>query len=142
MSRITTSRASLSWAMPAMRRACSSGVSGSSNPFLDASVAAVQALLRDQPCHRGRNQTIDVFAPLDTVANVARRDVDRLDLEEEHALGPRELHEDVVEPFARIPRSRGHGEPRLVEHALRILPGREVTELVRADHEDRVVPVS
>ena len=66
--------------MPAMRRACSSGVSGSSNPFLDASVAAVQALLRDQPCHRGRNQTIDVFAPLDTVANVARRDVDRLDL--------------------------------------------------------------
>src|SRR5919197_1451077 len=127
MSRITTSCASLSWAMPAMRRACSSGVSGSSVPFCSArSVASVQPLLRDQLCHCGRHETADILPARDALADVARRDRERLDLEEEHALGPRQLFEDVVEPLAWIAGASRNTEARAVEHALGVLPGEEV----------------
>ena len=39
----------------------------------------------------------------------------------------------------RVARARGDAEPRQLEHPLRLLPGREVGELVGADQEDRVV---
>src|SRR5205807_1993713 len=47
MSRMRTSCASLLWARPAMRRACSSGVRAGSGPFFAASLAAVEGELGD-----------------------------------------------------------------------------------------------
>ena len=52
----------------------------------------------------------------------------------------RQPGEHAVEPFARIARASGDAEPRELEHRLRLLPAREVEELVGADEEHRVAP--
>src|SRR5437660_550562 len=103
MSRMTTSRASLSWAMPAMRRACSSGVRA-------GMLATVEAELCDQHGNRRRDEVVDRLAASNALADVARRDVERLDLEEQHALGLRQLVEHRVETLARVPRTRRYRE--------------------------------
>src|SRR5919198_1607138 len=143
MSRITTSCASLSWAITAIRRACSSGVRESSSPFgCGRSVAAVEAALSDQLGDPRRNQTVDRLTARDALTDVARRDGPRLDLEEQHAFGMGEPVERRVEAIARVSRTRCDAQTRELEDALRILPGREVTELVGADQEQRVAPTS
>src|SRR5437879_188746 len=57
MSRMRTSCASLLWARPAMRRACSSGVRAGSGPFFAASLAAVDPELGDLLGHRGARKS-------------------------------------------------------------------------------------
>src|SRR6266702_3168372 len=133
MSRMTTTCASLSWAMPAMRRACSSDVRG-------GMLAAVEAEFLDQVGDRRRHQAVDRFAARNAAADVTRSDRQRLDLEEQDALGTLQPLEDGVEPLARITGPRRNGEPRMLEHCVRLLPIKEVAELVRADQQQRVVP--
>src|SRR5436190_695818 len=141
MSRITTSCASLSWAIAAMRRACSSGVSESSSPFgCGRSVPTVEAVLANQLGHACRHEIVDRVAARDTVADVARRNGQRLELEEQHTLGVREPLEDGVEALARVAGARSDAETSKLEYALRILPRQKVAELVRADEEQRVAP--
>src|SRR5712691_6479861 len=112
MSRMTTSRASLSWAMPAMRRACSSGARA-------RMLAVVEAKACDQLRHRPRDKPVDRLAARDAVPDLTRRDRPGVDLEEQHALRPLQLGEHVVEPHARISRPRRNGEPRALQHFFR-----------------------
>src|SRR5712691_9069952 len=133
MSRMTTSCASLSWAMPAMRRACSSGAR-------ERMLAAVEAEHLDQLGHCRRNEPLDRLAARNAVADLTRRDRQRLDLEEQHSLRLLQPLEHAVESLARIPGPRRNSEPRVFEHALRILPREEVAELVGADQEQRIAP--
>ena len=73
-----------------MRRACSVDVKRSQ---CTARAAAVEALALDQPPDRRRHELADVLAAVEPRAQVARRDRERLELEEEHALGRREPRE-------------------------------------------------
>src|SRR5438270_1674409 len=107
MSRMRTSCASLVWARPAMRRACSSGVRAGSGPFFAASLAAVEAELGDRFGHRGRDEIVDGLAPRHEVAHVARGDRQRLDLEEADAVRSSEALEHTVEALSWISRPRG-----------------------------------
>src|SRR3954463_14331312 len=60
MSRMRTSCASLSWARPAMRRACSIGVRVFSSPLgCRLSVATVEAETLDRGGHRRWHQVVD-----------------------------------------------------------------------------------
>src|SRR5437588_246635 len=138
MSRMRTSFASLLWARPAMRRACSSGVRAGSGPFFAASLAAVEAEPRDLGGHGGRHQFVDRLTPRDPVAHLAGRDRDGLELEEADALRVLEPLEHAVEPLARIARTGGDGDRRELEDAVRVLPVEEVAELVGADQEHGV----
>src|SRR5947209_15046711 len=138
MSRMRTSFASLLWARPAMRRACSSGVRAGSGPFFAASLAAVEAELRDLGGHRGRHQVVDRLTPHHPVAHLAGRDREGLDLEEADALRMVEPLEHAVEPLARVARAGGHRDRREVEDAVRVLPVEEVAELVGAEQENHV----
>src|ERR671936_2569471 len=133
MSRMTTSRANLSWAMPAMRRACSSGVRA-------GMLAAVQRKLRDQLRNGGRHQAVDRLSTRDAFPHLARGNRPGADLEEQHAFRPLELLEHGVEPFARIAGSGRNREARELEHGLRFFPAGELAELVRADQEQRIPP--
>src|SRR5262249_14752988 len=99
MSRMTTSRASLSWAMPAMRRAGSSGVRA-------RMLATVQAELRDQLGDARRHQIVYRLPASDALTHLARRDGKRLDLEEEHTFWMFEFGQDGVEPILWIARPR------------------------------------
>src|SRR4051795_11344388 len=64
MSRMRTSCASLSWARPAMRRACSIGVRVFSSPLgCPLSVAAVEVETLDRGGHRGWHQGLDRPSP-------------------------------------------------------------------------------
>ena len=74
------------------------------------------------------------------LAQVAGRDRQRLDLEEEDALRARQPVEHRVEPLAWIAGPRRNHQPRPLQHTLRILPVEEVAELVGADHEQRISP--
>src|SRR5438105_2232534 len=139
MSRMTTSFASFPWARAAMWRACSSEVRAGFGPFFAASLAAVEAELRDQAGHRRRHEVVDRLAAGDPVADVARGDRDGPDLEELDALGAAQVGEHAVETVARIARPRRDGQPRALEDALRILPVEEVAELVGSDQEDGIV---
>src|SRR6266536_3190170 len=146
MSRITTSCASFSWARPAMRRACSIDVSVSSDPLgCGRSVAtslgvAIEAERLDHLGDGRGNGSVDRLGTRNALADVARRDRQRLDLEELDTIGPRELGENRVEAVTRIPRPGGDCELGPSNHAFRVLPCEEVAELVRTDEEDRVVP--
>src|SRR2546421_9017680 len=98
MARMRTACASLLWARPAMRRACSSGVRAGSGPFFAASLAAVEAELGDRLRHRGRDEIVDGLAPRHAVAHVARRDRQRLHLQKTDAGGASEALEHTGEP--------------------------------------------
>src|SRR5512138_1444481 len=90
MSRMTTSCASLFWASPAMRRACSSDVSVASGlSGSGGSVAAglVEAERLDQLGDGGGNEIADRLATRRTVADLARGDRHRLDLEQLDPVG-------------------------------------------------------
>src|SRR5215212_856509 len=87
MSRMRTSCASFSWARPAIRRACSSGVRVVSGPLgFTISVAAVEAALVERGRDRWWHEAFDRFSPRQAVANLARRDGRRGQLEREHAI--------------------------------------------------------
>src|SRR5262245_18667412 len=119
MSRMTTSRASLSWAMPAMRRACSSGVRA-------RMLATVQAELRDQLGDARRHQIVDRLTAREALPHLARRDGERLDLEEEHTFRVFELGQDAAEPVLWISRPRCDREAHALEDGIRFLPLEEV----------------
>src|SRR5919197_1964288 len=139
MSRMRTSCASLLWARPAMRRACSSGVRAGSGPFFAASLAAVEAELVDLGGHGGRHQIVDRLALRDSLAHLAGRDRDGLEPEEADALRALEPLEHAVEPLARVARTGAHRDRSELEDAVRVFPIQEVRELVRADQEHRIV---
>src|SRR5919201_94948 len=133
MSRMTTSCANLSWAMPAMRRACSSGVRA-------GMLAAVEAVSLDQLGDGRRDESLDRLTARDAVTDVARSDRKRLDLEEQDVLRTLELGKDLVEALARIAGPRRNREPRALEDRIRLLPIVEVGELVCTDQDERIVP--
>src|SRR5689334_24370904 len=85
MSRMRTSFASFSWARPAIRRACSSGVRVSSGPLgLVISVAAVEAELTDRGRDGRRHELVDWLAARDSRPNLGRRHRRGLEVEREH----------------------------------------------------------
>ncbi len=150
MSRMTTSSASFSWARAAMRRACSSGVRAGSVSWrgIGRSVAAnggrqsaaVEAALLDQRRDRGRDEPVERLARGGEAADVARGGRVRLDVEEEDALRLRAASRAPRRAAARGKPGRVATASRVaLEHRVRLLPRREVAELVGADHEQRVV---
>src|SRR5207249_1613433 len=70
------------------------------------------------------------------------RDRQRVDLEEEQTLGLRQLLQDRVQARTWIPGARRDRKSGLRQHALWILPCREVAELVGADQEQRILPAA
>src|SRR5919109_2339456 len=127
MSRITTSCASFSWARPAMRRACSSDVK-TCTKCSRASWASIEPEGLNQLGNRRRHEAGDRLTVRDSCADVAGRDRQRFDLEELDSFRTRELCQHRVEPLARIPRTSGNPETRTRDHALGVLPGREVAK--------------
>src|SRR5215475_1751370 len=87
MSSMRTSSASFSWARPAMRRACSSGVRVFSGPLGNArSVAAVEAEPGDRRGDRLGDESGDRLAATHALAHLARRDVRGVELERDDAI--------------------------------------------------------
>src|SRR4051812_19396107 len=127
-----TSCASFSWARPAIRRACSIGVRGSSNPFLLATSVAIEAAPLDFPEDSFRNQSGDRLALRDSFAHVAGGDVGRLELEAENAVAV------ACEVWRWVARPRADREADPAQDLGRLLPAWKVTALVGADDEDRV----
>src|SRR6185312_11830440 len=114
-----TSCASLSWARPAIRRACSSGVRVSSSPLaVVVSVAAVEAVLLDRAC--------------DPLAHLGRGDGRRGELEGQDAVAV------MVEVGRRMAGTCADCEAHVAQHLVGVLPGREGRALVATDDEDRV----
>src|SRR6266480_2847533 len=73
MSRMRTSSASFSWARPAMRRACSSGVRVSSSPLgIARSVATVESELRNLPLDGFWDELADRLAASDPLPHLTR----------------------------------------------------------------------
>src|SRR6478672_2836287 len=138
MSRMTTSRPSLSVAMAAIRRACSKRLDWLRG-FPGARL--VKAGAADELRNRGRNLGTHVLTVLEAAAQVTRGDRRRLDLEERDALGMGKLREHRVEALLWKTGPRRDGEPDTAEHLLRLLPGEEVAELVRADQEHGALPL-
>src|SRR5918994_6260886 len=143
MSRITTSRASLSCAMPAMRRACSSGVSrssllivwfASSSSGVSVAGTPVEPSARYLRLDRRWNQPRQRLAAARAGAQVAGRDRRRVDLEEDDTPLVLGRHRGRIDAAPRR-----DTELDELEHAVGLLPGREVAVLVRADQEDRVL---
>src|SRR3954453_24120269 len=131
-----TSCASFSWARPAIRRACSIGVRGSSNPFLLVTSVAVEAAPLDFPEDSLRNQSGDRLALRDSFAHVAGGDVGRVELEAENSVAvAREVWRWVARPCA-------DRETDPAQDLARLLPAWKVTALVGADDEDRVADVA
>src|SRR6476646_5781673 len=115
-----TSCASLSWARPAIRRACSSGVRVSSSPLrVVVSVAAVEAVLRDRACDGGRNAPVQRLAARDPLAHLGGRDGRRSQLEREDAVAV------SVKDGWRASRARANGDADVAQNLIRLLPGRE-----------------
>src|SRR5437764_10749163 len=133
MSRMTTSRANLSWAMPAMRCACSSGVRAEM-------LATVETALLDQLRNLRRNELADRLSAGGALPDLSRRDRQGLELEEQHALRTLQLRPHLVQALARIAGTCRNTESCSLEHSLGILPGEEVTELVGADEKQRIAP--
>src|SRR6478736_438037 len=104
MSRMRTSCASFSWARPAIRRACSMGVRGSSGPFLLASSVAVEPALFDFPEDGDRNHSGDGIAPREALTNAAGGDVRRVELERQDAVAV------ALEVRRRVARARADRE--------------------------------
>src|SRR5919109_408086 len=142
MSRMRTSFASLLWARPATRRACSREVRAGSGPFFAASLAAVEAELGDPRGHRRRDEIVDRLAARDPVADVAGGDRHRLELEEAHAVGAFQPRQYAAEPLTGVTGTRADGDLRQLEHPVWILPLQEPAELVGAEQEERVVPAA
>src|SRR5437763_3018482 len=138
---MTTSCASFSWARPAMRRAGSSDVKTCAK-CSRASQASIEPERLDQLRNRVRNQVVDQLAARDALANFARRDRQRLDLEELDALRTRELRQHRIEAVARVARARPDGQTRPRDHSFRVLPRQDVTELVGADPKQRFPPAA
>src|SRR5205814_4846808 len=133
MSRMRTSCASFSCARPAIRRACSIGVRGSSSPFLLAtSVATVQAADLDFPSDGLWHQPCNRFSVGYPLPDLARRNLRRLDLERDDPVAV------ALEIGRWITRARPHGKPHPAQDLVRLLPAREVRALVRADYAVRV----
>ena len=127
-----TSCASLSWARPAIRRACSIGVRGSSSPFLLATSVAVEAALLDFPEDGFRNQSADRLALRDSFTQVTGGDGGRVELEAENAVAV------ALEVGRWVARPRADREADPAQDLVRLIPVREVTALVGSDDEDRV----
>ena len=97
-----------------MRRACSSDVSVASNPFRTAKCShhlqlSIEPERLDQLRHGRRHEALDRLAARHALADVARGDRHRLDLEELHALRCRQPIEHGLQTLARIPRPCGDG---------------------------------
>src|SRR5690348_9483862 len=132
MSRMRTSCASFSWARPAIRRACSSGVRVSSGPLgLVISVAAVEAELTDRDRDGRRHELVDWLAARDSRPNLGRRHGRGLEVEREHPVAV------ALEIRGRIARARPDGQPYPAQYLVRLLPAREGRALVGSDDEDR-----
>src|SRR6059058_1176409 len=116
MSRMRTSCASFSWARPAIRRACSIGVRGSSDPFLLATSVAVEVAPLDFPEDSFRNQSGDSLALRDSFAHVAGGDVGRVELEAENAVAV------ALEVGWWESRPRADGEADPAQDLARLLP--------------------
>src|SRR5215471_2388646 len=85
MSRMRTSCASFSWARPAIRRACSSGVRVFSSPLgIETSVAAVEAELADRGRDGLRYEVLNRLAASYSCPNLRRRHARRVEVEREH----------------------------------------------------------
>src|SRR6266567_3118008 len=138
MSRMTASRASLSWTSAAIRRACSSGLK---RFRVYPCSCLVKPFGPDDVRGRGRQLRADVLARHEPGAEIAGGDRRRLDLEEENALGPAEAPEHLLEPLAREARTSCDRDARQLEDVIGRLPGWEVDELVGADQEERVTPL-
>src|SRR5262245_56840478 len=94
MSRITTPSASLSWAIPAIRRACSRELNcGSAYPER----SAVQPESIDLGGDRRRDEVVHGQAVVGALADLARRDRDRLEVEELDPLGALEPQEHALQ---------------------------------------------
>src|SRR5215207_6566503 len=133
MSRMRTSSASFSWARPAMRRACSSGVRVSSSPLgIVRSVATVEAEPRNLPLHGFGYQLPNRLAAGDPVTDLTRGHGRRAQLERGHPVA------EALEIRRRVTGTRADGQLHRAEHPLRILPPGERPALVGADDEDRV----
>src|SRR5690348_4361349 len=121
MSRITTSRASFSWARPAMRRACSSDVSRFRLlRWIAASLAAESAAaVEPEPPDLGRdgsrNEAVDRLAAGDAGANPPRGDVERLDLEDFDAIRAFQLPQHLVQTLPRVAGPGRYAELRQLE---------------------------
>src|SRR5215813_3209715 len=113
MSRMTTSRASLSWTSAAMRRACSIGLKrlGVYPPS-----AGVEPLVPDDRERLLRDVAVHLGAGLEQRAEVARRDGHRIELEERDPFRMVESTENRVELCARESRSRGDTEADETKH--------------------------
>src|SRR6185436_8176211 len=128
-----TSCASLSWARPAIRRACSSGVRVSSSPLaVVVSVAAVEAVLLDRACNSRRDEPVQRLAACDPLAHLGRGDGRRGELEGQDAVAV------MVEVGRRMAGTCADCEAYVAQHLVGVLPGREGRALVAADDEDRV----
>src|SRR3954467_11291165 len=87
MSRMRTSSASFSWARPAMRRACSSGVRVSSSPLgIARSVATVEPELRNLPLDGFGDELADRLPAGDPLAHLARGHGRRVELERDDSV--------------------------------------------------------
>src|SRR5438128_1996810 len=116
---MTTSRASFSWARPAMRRACSSDVSrfrllasGPGASLAGQAVRSIEPEPLDLARDRRRDEAVDRLTACHACADIARRDLDGLDLEEADAVGPGERPEHGAEQLAGVAGTRGDAEPR------------------------------
>src|SRR5690349_20235259 len=148
MSRMTTSLASFSAAYAAIWLACSRGVRRSAS--FSRSLSQCSRRLRrrqapvepeplDEACDRGWDERIERLAARRAGAQLGRGERPRLDLEEADALGAGEPPEHRVDPAARVAGPGGDAELDVLEHGVRLLPGREVAELIGADQEDGAV---
>ena len=131
-----------------MRRAVSSELRSGSSLRSDRPKAyprprTVNAPIQLEPSDLGldgrRDEAGDRVAGREALADVGRRDGQRLDLEERDPLGAFEPREHVVEARAVDARTGRDAEACKLEHPLRLLPREEARELVRADEEDRIV---
>src|SRR5436305_909177 len=134
MSRMTTSSASFPWARAPMRRARSSDVK---RPKCSPESARIEVAFPDQGPDGRRDELVDGAAGPDSRG----RDGTRVDVEEADALGPGKAREHRLEPLPREARPRPDAELGELENRVRLGPGEEVAELVRADDEQRVVEV-
>src|SRR5205823_6025964 len=100
------------------------------------SVAAVQAEVANRVGDRTRNEIVDRFSPRHAVANLARGDGWRGELERDDAVAV------ALAGGGRVARARADGEAYPAQHLVRLLPGREVRALVAADDEQRVAEAS
>ena len=135
MSRITTSSASLSWAMPAIRRACSSE---SNCPSAYPERRGVQPASFDLRPDGFGDEVVDRRARRNQPSNVARRDRNRLDVEELDPVRPAKLGQNwsSFSADSRAAWRRRGGRARGSRPA-RARSGTSRT--VGADEEDRVL---